>query len=390
MMVDNREVGARIRRLRLAVGLGQVDFAERLGVASGSVSKLENGRMQLSDQLLAEVAAALESSPRFLTATVGHGPVSRPWLRAYADASKRAIDRQMADSITATEFVEVMRLRPIPDSVPVFHGDLAHDDDIEQFAHDVRSAAQLQEGDVVGNSIRAAERLGCLVLPMSEELGRHVGLSTRANQIPIISVIRGAAIEGTGVPGDRQRFTVAHELGHLALHSGLGPPSSADDASRIERQAHRFAGAFLAPGDALLEDLQELGGRVTLNTLATLKGRWGVSIRAFVMRFQALGLIDAEQARSLHKQISARGWGKAEPVFVGTEEAVWLRKALERQNSGNDDVVGRAVTAAGLGPSHIRRWLDWTAPREIHTDGQVVSLRDHARSRAAESQARAL
>lgn len=60
----------------------------------------------------------------------------------------------------------------------------------------------------------------------------------------------------------------------------------------MEREAHRFASAFLTPGDAVVEDLASLGGRVTLSNLANLKEKWGLSIKAFVVRFQQLGVID--------------------------------------------------------------------------------------------------
>ena len=59
-------VGQRIRRLRHVAGIGQADFAEMVGIASGSVSKLENGRMPLSQELLSKVAASLSCTPDFL------------------------------------------------------------------------------------------------------------------------------------------------------------------------------------------------------------------------------------------------------------------------------------------------------------------------------------
>lgn len=207
----------------------------------------------------------------------------------------------------ALEVVNALGLRTIPDTLPTFHGNLDDEGDIEQFAIDVRAAAQLDEHAVVGNAVRTAERLGCIVLPMPDELGRHLGMSVRVDMTPVLCVSR-ASESDVGVPGDRQRFTVAHELGHLGLHSHLGPPQTAQDAAGYEKQAHYFAGAFLAPGDALLEELGNLGGRVTLQTLAKIKARWGIAIKALVMRFRNLGVIDADQARSLYKQISARGW----------------------------------------------------------------------------------
>lgn len=358
------EVGARVRRLRLAGGLGQVEFAELVGVANGAVSMIENGRMPLSDDLLTRLAKVLRCSPSFLVRQTTTPLATQPLMRAYADAPKRAVDRQLADATLVLEMASVLGLRSIPDTLPIFDTDLSDEHAIEQFALDVRAAAQLNEGDVVGNAVRAAERLGCVVLPMPDELGRHLGMSLRIDATPVLCVSRASSDADDGVPGDRQRFTVLHEVGHLGLHSHLGPPQSAEEAARFEKQAHLFAGAFLAPGDAMLEELHSLGGRVTLQTLASIKSRWGIAIKALVMRFKQLGVIDADQARSLYKQISARGWNKGEPVPVGAESAIWLSRAIDKRFSGAPDAVAAAAAHAGLDAAHVERWTDWTRPTE--------------------------
>lgn len=390
-MLPQRDIGERIRRLRLVAGLGQVEFANRLGIANGSVSKIENGRMLVSGDLLDTIAVALDCTPEYLAAPESIGLTTRPWLRAYADASKRTVDQYAADSTTAIEVSEVLGLRRIPDSIPIFDDDPSDDDAIEQFALDVRAAAQIGESDVVGNCIRAAERLGCVVLPMRSELGKHLGLSLRSNLIPVICVSRASADRPGGVPGDRQRFTVAHELGHLGLHAGVGPPESAADATRVEKQAHRFAGAFLCPGDALIQDLHQEGGRVTLRTLTILKERWGISIKALVMRFQGLGVIDGDHARSLYKQISARGWNRAEPIDVGGEEAIWFTQAIKQFSAGAADPLGFAAHSAGIGRSYFQRWTGWNPVEDDTADrARVFEIGSKARKSVAKQAARAL
>jgi Zn-dependent peptidase ImmA (M78 family) len=258
------------------------------------------------------------------------------------------------------EAVVGLKLKMMPDAMPLFTGDLMDHAAIEDFATDVRAAAGFGENEVVGNSIRAAERLGCIVLPTMDELGRHLGLSVRADGQTAMICLGRWTVDGTPVSGDRQRFTVAHEIGHLTLHSAFGAPMTAEDAGLIEKQAHAFAGAFLAPGDAILDELATLGGRVTLQTLARVKQHWGISIKALAVRFQNLGIIDADHARSLFKQISARGWNRSEPVPVGTEHAVWFSCAIEAAASGSSDPVGTAAHRIGLDRSHFDRWLDWS------------------------------
>lgn len=383
-MTSLSTIGERVQRLRLAAGLNQAELATKTKVPTGVVSMIENGRQAVDDVMLASMADALRCDPAYLVRPVHDLVSTRPWLRAYADASKRAVDRYVADTLIAVEAIESLGLKTLPDTIPTFTGDLNDDDAIEAYALDVREAAQLGDFDVVGNSMRAAERLGCILLPMDDELGRHLGLSMRVNGTAVIRISRPVVDDDGNLqpPGDRQRFTVAHELGHIGLHSTCPPPATAEEAARIEKQAHRFAAAFLAPAEPLLDDLRTAGGRVTLTTLAHLKGRWGVAIKALVLRMQQLDQIEPDHARSLYKQISARKWNKLEPVPVGNEDAIWYRTALEKAYARNKTQATpaseMAATHSALSTEFFTAWTDWT-PRETPT-ADVVQLvvRGHA------------
>lgn len=318
------ELPERIRRLRTMRRWDQGELARRAGFSATTVSQIERGRIAASAAQVESISAALGYSSAFVAADRGMISTTRPLLRAYADASKREADARLATATTLAEYIRSANLKPFADLTPYFDGDLDDDAAIEDAAKEARELARLGEDDVVKNAILAAERLGCVVIPLESEMGRHMGMSVRADKIPIICVANSRA-----VPGDRQRFTVAHELGHLVLHAQTPPPGDSVEASRLEKQANRFAAAFLAPGTAVIETLNELGGRVTLNTLAEVKAVWGVSIKALVGRFRSLGVIDSDQARSLYKQISARRWSTQEPVEVPLERAQWLRRSLE-------------------------------------------------------------
>ena len=357
MVITPAETGNRIQRLRIANSLSQAQLAEAAALPTGTVSMVEHGRQGLDDGALSRIAMALGCTLNYLTRSRAQPTSTRPWLRAYADASKKAVDRYIADTELAMDAVHTLRLRSIPETMPYFDEDRNNEDAIEDFADEVRQATGLADGDVVGNCIRRVERLGVVVLPMHDELGRHMGLSQRVDTVPVIRVSKPRLTDdGLVSPsGDRQRFTVAHELGHLTLHATTPPPATAEQARLVEQQAHRFAGAFLAPGDPLLTDLERLGDRVTLTTLAELKKIWGVSIKMLVVRLSQLGRIDDQHSRSLYKQISARRWNKVEPVPVGHEHAIWLTKALNR--AGHDSTS--AAAAVGLNPRYVQNWQAW-------------------------------
>lgn len=382
-MTAAASVGARVRTLRLASGISQTELARAIsgGAAEGNafVSRLEAGRQVVDDVTLTALSDALGCTPDFLSRPMIEAIATRPWLRAYSDAPSKIVDSLVSGNLVAHEVIEVLGLKRVPDGIPVFGGDLSDDHAIERFAEDVRAAASITEGAVVGNVMRAADRLGCVVLPLSEELGRHLGLSQRVDGAPFIRVSRAQSNDG-GVPGDRQRFTVAHEIGHLGLHAELPPPSGADESRRLERQAHRFASAFIAPAEPLLDDWHRLGGRVTLSSLADLKAAWGLSIKALVVRFQQLGIIDGDQATSLYKQISKRGWNKAEPVPTTNEQPIWLTKALSKKYGGQVSAatVGRDV---GLAARYVDSWIDWSA---VTATSQVIDIRNRPRSATSE------
>lgn len=364
---------ARVQRLRTARGLTQAELAAHIGLPASAFSRVLSGQSAINEADTQLLAKALDCNQGMLSRLVAEVLYTRPWLRAYADAPKKVVEQHVADTLLALESFTDMRLKRLPDRLPVFTGDPNDDHEIDEFATEVREAADVPPVHAVPNATRAAERLGCVVLPIDNELGRHLGMSLFVDGIPVIRVSRPSG--SGGIPGDRQRFTLAHELGHVTLHAQTPPPENADDAKAIEKQAHRFAGAFLLPGDSFLCDLDQVGGRVTLGTLATLKERWGVAIKAMVVRLQQLHRIDTDHARSLYKQISARGWNRDEPITVGNERAIWLTKALSQRFPG-ENPIGQAVEHTGLRRCYFDSWTNWKS----NTDAKVIQFPSNSAS----------
>ena len=89
----------------------------------------------------------------------------------------------------------------------------------------------------------------------------------------------------------RQRFTIAHEIGHYALGHGLSFRDGTNEFNLHnyevpEVEANRFAAELLMPGDVV--ERYALKRRQTLASLAKL---FDVSRVAMKIRLQTLGLI---------------------------------------------------------------------------------------------------
>lgn len=123
-------------------------------------------------------------------------------------------------------------------------------------------------------------------------LTAHVGRPGKAF-VPVIVV---NALEW----GERQRFTLAHELGHLLMnvHGGLDG----------EKAAHRFAGALLMPADRLRAEIGRRRQLVSRGELLELKKLFGVSVQALTYRCRDLEIFSDKLFRRLFREFSRLGW----------------------------------------------------------------------------------
>ena len=76
-------------------------------------------------------------------------------------------------------------------------------------------------------------------------------------------------VVSTHSSGDRQRFTLAHELGHLVLHGRLA------EGIDEEKACNQFAGAFLLPKSGVLQHLGTFRRHLELQELFLLKVIFG-------------------------------------------------------------------------------------------------------------------
>lgn len=91
---------------------------------------------------------------------------------------------------------------------------------------------------------------------------------------------------------ERERFTIAHEMGHFVLHRGQQQKFNCDKESVysgidtirvIEREADDFASNLLMPGDLLREWISNQ--RIDLHVLSAIAERFQVSFEALCIRF---------------------------------------------------------------------------------------------------------
>lgn len=302
-------IADRIRQARLAAGLTLGALGEKVGVSHTAIQKYEKGLLTPSSSQLLKLARAcgIRTEYFFRTHTV---ELLQPEFRKLSTFGKTAQD---ALKIKVVELIEkrVELLGAFPESPLLTFAPPAglperieSPDEIEAFSDQVRNAWQLGMNPIA-DLTDTLEGLGLLVIVVDEENPGFSGLTANARtddgrEYPIVAVSKRW-------PGDRQRFTLAHELGHQLLGGRLA------DGIDEEKACNRFASAFLAPRVAVHQMLGQQRHALEWQELYALKHEFGLSMAGWLYRARQCGVISDTAHLSMVKRFSAKGWRKIEP-----------------------------------------------------------------------------
>ena len=323
---------ARLKDARAAKRLNQAELGTAIGKTRQAISAYELGEKSPEAATLAAIATVLDQPIAYFTASDresfgGFGP---RFFRATGPETKRRnlmCDAYAGWEVQIARYVDDLVNYPpvvVPSLTPSDPGGGYADEEIEEAAAECRSRWGLGYGPL-SNVLALAEGKGIIAVRLRMEGERIEAFSFWNGARPFIFL---ASEKDSSA---RARFDVAHEIGHLVLHRGVGQEDIEDPKTlkRIEAEANRFAGALLLPAQSFPNEVFT----TRLDAFVELKARWKVAIQAMVYRCKDLGVFDEFQITNLYKQISARKWRTREPLDDPTryplEQPKLLRKAVE-------------------------------------------------------------
>ncbi len=289
-----------LRVARQVRGWSQDKLSKQANISQVFLSKIENGVKHPTDGVVDRIAQALHFPKSFFfepdrmfglpmsvhamyrkTASVGR----RILLRIEAEINIRLFHvRRLLRSV---EFAPVLELPEM--DIDEFGGDP------ERIADLVRRTWLVPTGpmkDLVG----WVEKAGCIVIKYDFGTLSVDGITINYPGIPPCIFLN------QNQPADRQRFSLAHELGHIIMHQMPSPT--------MEDEANAFASELLMPKRDIRPYLVE---PLTIQKLAALKPIWRVSMQSLLYRAKTIGAITANQSQYLWRQISSLGYRRREP-----------------------------------------------------------------------------
>ena len=246
--VDDKAIGRRVRDARRKTGFTQGDLGQMAGLNQSKISLIESGERRLSTVEMADIAAMLHIDPLDLLEDDSLLQVSVA-TRAHSNGDITAGSDSALGILRTMRMLERDGLSPGFGSPP--------------------SIADMpkEQSRLAATKVREHLGLGLDPVPDLLEACAEVGLAVRYE--PFDDDFDGvcvsdannavAVVNTTGRRGGRQRFTLAHELGHWVLgHLNGGPCIDIDVTKEIghdEQEANRFASEFLLP-PVVVSDVQ--------------------------------------------------------------------------------------------------------------------------------------
>jgi Zn-dependent peptidase ImmA (M78 family)/DNA-binding XRE family transcriptional regulator len=327
--------GDRLRQARELRLLTQTELARRVGKSQAAIANIEGSFNLPSPELVAALAAHTRFPAAFFsTDRVVEFPMESLMFRARSATTR-------GEAVAACRYAEIVYeviifLSRFVDPLPIRLARLPRVP-AAVAAQQTRRMLGISPDEPIEHLIHELEKSGVVILALPLDLKKIDAFSSwipGANPTPVITVC-------SGKPGDRLRWNVAHELGHLVLHGHLKHLRKEQ-----HQEADQFAAEFLLPEDSLRG---EILSPVTLSSLAPLKPLWKVSVQSLVYRAHDLSIITRRQYAYLFEQLSARGWRMREPenLDVPIEKPRLLSKMAELA-FGNPPAIDRIAAETKL------------------------------------------
>jgi transcriptional regulator with XRE-family HTH domain len=332
-------IGQRIKQARKANNLSLRDLAEQAEISPMAISKYERDQDMPGSGVLLRLAQALNVSIDFFFRPA----VAPVQLRAYRKHTALGVKEQDAIQMRIQEWLE--RYLEVESLFP---------DEQRAVSLPVRAVRSLDQVEDVAEELRREWSLGYdpieNLTQLLEDQGVKVGLVSgfehfdactfMADGVPVI-------VTKAELPGDRQRFNLGHELGHLILEAQV--------ELDLEAACHRFVGAFLAPAHMARFELGSSRTTLDMNELYLLKQKYGLSMQAWIFRARDLGIISENTAARLFKHFRANGWHRREPgEAFPSEKPLRMERLIYRALA--EDLISRSRAQELLGEPLQPRW----------------------------------
>lgn len=288
--------GERLRDARVIQRLKAAAIAEAAGLTSASYSRLENS---VSSNVAVDRAHRLANAVDFPLGFLSAPPLTQVQRGSLLFRAKKAMTRAEEDQLVAwSRLIGDLLQRVEPEvrlpyvRIPRIPSGTTPKDAARQ----TREAMGLEPETPIPHLTRALERSGVYVSVLNFDAELHAKHHDAFSTWVGHSLDRPVIVVRSIASWERTRLSIAHELGHLAMHYIRRDGD-------LEAEAYAFAAEFLLPSSQLAEHWPR---QATLLSLMPLKRTWGMSLSSLIEHGYRNNLLGSDQRTNFYKQMSNR------------------------------------------------------------------------------------
>lgn len=333
-------IGRNLKRIRLLNNLSLKEAGVLLDMTAPAIQKYENGEIIPNSEKLIKFANAYNVKVLDLIKTY-----QVPEMKFNTFRKKQRLKGQNLELLKeiiqneVANYLEVVELNKIQSNVKKLKEYSCNSyEEIESIAEQFKSDYSLSLNQPISDLISILENIGILIIQIddnSDKFKDFDGLSEIVNNIPIIVLLKYKE------DGARQRFTIAHELGHLILNIK-------NEELDEEKACNRFAGALLMPQQAVINEFGPSRSAISLFELKAFKKEYKVSMQAIIYRLRELNIISDYTNRRINILFNTYGFRKKEPVEIQLEESNQLIKLVHKLEVDQIISINKACELLGV------------------------------------------
>ena len=373
------KVGVRVREQRIRRGLSLRDLATKCGLSYSRISRIE--RNFASSIELIEIFRLAKALNVEATWIIEGSPIRDRIIAAARTSRAKEVDQAVDKLLDIFEIDAAFNEVGVPDRQKILFDKMPGNVDKSPRDWGIETATRVREDWGMQSG-----PLHNLISLIEKKTGVYVAIDDLGEEVDGVCLVdpeNGVTViaASTRTPWERQRFTLAHELGHLLAGELRIEAVEKNRPSKAETAAHEFARNLLIPIEDLIAINDASGGKVwDKMEIATLAWQYQVSSKVAAIQLSRANIIadhlveeisdggaqlwstiggweserDAEAGRALQKRRPARLVSRAIKGWeIGLVSTKYIAKAISQPEDEVAMIMPESFIAKGFELEHI-------------------------------------
>lgn len=313
-------IGKNLKRVRLLKNLSLKEAGKLLNMTAPAVSKYEKGQIIPDSKKVIEFANAYQVKTYDILKSYNTPKMEFKSFRKLKKLSGQNL--KLLEEIVENEvakYLEVLEMNDLQNNkMPLKKYDCTSYEEAEKIAQKFRNEViGISNKIPISDLTSVLENMGINVIYIENINNKFIGfdgLCEIVDSIPFIVLLNDIT------DGARQRFTIAHELGHLILNC---KNTSLDE----EKMCNRFASSLLMPKEAVINEFGSSRKNINFYEFKAFKNEYKVSYSATNYRLKELDIISEYLYKNINIFLS-KNIGKNDPEPISPEKSYQFKKLV--------------------------------------------------------------